>query len=420
MTWFTLNAFATLGLSASLLGMSAIRLPNSSTIPNDQNIAPKQVYKVIGAKGFDAASTIVKSKTGSYILIGRSDSYGSGDMNLNAVMVSENGDVIWNKNYGADESEEGFCGLETSNGDFLFAGYSDSYGAGPDMKEMYIVYTDKSGSKVWEKTFGSKETIAEAASVVEAPDGGFIVVGTSSPISGAKSDIMVVKVDAKGNKVWDKKIGNATAEQAHQVIALKDGGFAIIGSIEVISSGDKGKWDMFLVKIDKDGNKTFEKNFGGGDNEMGNSVCETPEGDFILGGYTYTYAEGSHDAWIMKIDKNGGKKWDKVIGGLSTDEIFDLKMTPNGDVVAAGYTDIYEADEYGENKSPLGQNILIVKISSKGDMVFDKRIGGNKSQVAKGIALTKDGGFIIGGYTDELADDKSVEMLVVKVDASGN
>ena len=389
---------------------------NGSTSPiRTSKKAQLAFYKMIGGNGFDAANFLIETRDGNYILGGRSNSYSNGNMNMNVVKVSPSGNVIWNRNYGEQESEEAYDGIACEDGGYIFVGYSDSFGAGSDMKDMWVVKTDAEGTKTWAKTYGTKTSIDEAHSIVASEDGGYLILGSTLSLANGKKSISLLKIDASGNKIWQKDFGGEKSTEANQLIKT-DTGYAIIGSTE---AKGHGKWDIWLIAIDKEGNKTWDKTYGGADNEMANSIKIMPDGSFILVGYTYTFAEGSLDAWIIKTDKTGKKLWDKAIGGLSTDEAFGIAFNDKNEIIVAGYTDIYEPDEYFNNISPLENNILLVKFDAEGEEVWQRSIGGNKSQSAKGIIATADGGFLLGGYTNESDEEKSTDMLFLKVNDKG-
>lgn len=388
----------------------------SSTNPTSTSKKTKLAfYKTIGGRGFDAANFLIETLDGNYILGGRSNSYSNGNMNMNVVKISASGTVIWNKNYGKQESEEAYDGISCPDGGYIFVGYSDSFGAGSDIKDVWIVKTDGQGAESWAKTYGTKESIDEAHSIVASDDGGYLILGSTLSLANGKKSILLIKIDASGKELWQKNFGGDKSTEANQLIKT-DTGYAIIGSTE---AKGHGKWDIWLIATDKEGNKTWDKTYGGGDNEMANSIKIMPDGSFVLVGYTYTFAEGSHDAWIIKVDKAGKKLWDKSIGGLSTDEAFGIALNDKNEIVVAGYTDIYEPDEYFNNISPLENNILIVKFDAKGTELWQRSIGGNKSQRAKAILPISDGGFLLGGYTNESAEEKSTDMLILKVNAQG-
>ncbi len=401
-------------LTAALLSGFFFPTNEINSVNKNTIIALKDI-KPIGGKGMEEANTIIKTKDNNFIMLGRSSSYGGGDMNANMIKVDAGGNILWNKNYGAEESEAAFGVIEHSKGGLFLAGYSDSYGAGPDLKNLWLVHTDPNGNKIWEKTYGNNSNIEEADSLVETEDHQVLVVGTSMQISNAQSNIVLHKIGLDGKELWRKEYGGAKSEHASKIIAV-EGGYVIVGHTE---SFGKGKWDIWLLKVDKDGNKLWDKTFGGGDNEMGNSVIADKEGNLYIAGYTYTFAEGSLDAWLIKTDNKGAERWSKNVGDLSTDEFFDLTISEEGDIVAVGYTDIYKGDENGDNISEEGNDVLVVKFDATGKQIWKKNVGGAKAQQGKGVVAFK-GGYAITGNTNQAAEEKSFDMFFLKVDESGN
>lgn len=373
-------------------------------------------YKTIGGKGIETNQGLFKTSDGSYILTGRTDSYSIGDMNMNVIKVDEQGNVVWDKNFGSDESEEAYSGIETSDGMLMVVGYSDSYGGGVGLKDFWVIRLDQSGLLKWQNTYGTRTSIDEARDIIETEDGHFLVVGTTLSLESAKSDILLVKIDKEGREVWRKTYGKEKNDMGNSIIRTNEG-FLIVGQTE---SMGYGRWEAWAVALDKEGEQLWERAYGGPDNEMGNAGALAADGNIIITGYTYSFAEGSHDAWIFEIDAKGRKIWDKSLGGMSTDEFFDVIVTEDNHVVAAGYTDIYVPDEFYQNTSPLGHNVFVAKLDRKGNVRWQKNIGGNHMQVAHGLEEShQKNGYLLSGYTNEALDTRGMDMFVLKVDKNG-
>lgn len=382
-----------------------------------QHLTKAVFYKTIGGKGIETNKALFKTKDGNYVLAGRSDSYSIGDMNMNVIKVDGNGNVVWDKNFGADETEEAHGGIETSDQHLMVVGYSDSYGGGVGMKDFWVIRLDQNGLMKWQKTYGSRTSIDEANDIVETADGGFLVVGSTLSLDNAKSDVLLVKIDKEGNELWRKTYGKEKNDVGNAIIKTKDG-YVLVGNTESLGYG---RWEVWVVALDENGEERWNKTYGGPDNEMGNTIRETADGNLVVAGYTYSFAEGSHDAWIFEITAEGEKVWSRNLGGMSTDEFFDLAITEDNYIVAAGYTDIYVPDEYYQNTSPLGHNIFIAQLDRNGKVRWQNKIGGEQMQVAQGVVAThKKDGFLVSGYTNENLDTKGMDMFVVKVGNDGN
>ena len=377
-------------------------------------------HRVIGGKSYDAAKKVIKLSDGGYLVAGRSASYGMGDTDMLLVKLNAQGETVWQKTFGEDETDEANDLIETKDGNYLVVGHSDSYGYSPDITDMWAIKIDKEGEEIWNQTYGGEDNIDGANAVLETDDG-FILVGTSMPTTDdAASDMFVVRIDKEGEKMWEKKYGESGHEQGVDIITNGDG-FTIIGNTEGVGYEEgfsKGRWDMMTIHISGDGTMEWKNCYGGKNNEMGNTIIATSDGGYLLGGYTYSFAVASLDAWIVKIDKMGKQIWAKNFGGLSTDEAFGLVETSDGNIVMCGYTDVFEANEDYENISKEKLNIFLVKMNSSGDKVWERSIGGEHNQKAFDVIEATDGGLLVVGTTDAKVVS-GVDMLVMKFDAAG-
>jgi hypothetical protein len=382
------------------------------------NIANNTFYKVFEGKNYDGANSAIALADGGIVVAGRSNSHETGDdMNINIIRLDGSGNLTWNNNYGADETEETAQIIPCKDGGFLTVGYSDSYGGGSGMKDVWLLKADKDGKKQWENVFIAKESIDEAMSVVENEDGTFMVAGNTTPINpGNISDVILIKVSSEGKEMWKKEYKEVGNDEATEIIAVKDG-YMIVGSIEV----EKKRWDACVIKIDKDGNKIWTKTYGGNDEDRANAIESTKDGGFVVAGYSYSYAKtGSHDAWVFKIDKEGETQWENTFGGGSSDELFSIIELADGSIVSVGYTDVYSQTSATNmaNTSKDGHDIFLVKVSAKGDDLWTRNIGGLGNQRAYDLKALKDGSIILAGYQED-AVTKNTDILVVKTNRGG-
>jgi hypothetical protein len=185
----------------------------------------------------------------------------------------------------------------------------------------------------------------------------------------------------------------------------------IIGSKEI----PKKRWDMWLMHIDKQGEVLWSQSYGGSDNEMGNALAVMPDGNYVLAGFTYSYAEGSLDAWVVKVNHRGEKVWDRVFGGLSTDEAFDVIITKEKNILMIGYTDVYIADKNYNNTSNNGNDVLAVLLDTHGKELWKETIGGLGTQRAYAV-VEKDEAYFLAGYVDENSDSNT-DHLIIKINS---
>jgi hypothetical protein len=284
--------------------------------------------------------------------------------------------------------------------------------------------------------------------VVSTSDGGYLLVGYSFSVAGADksqnsqggSDYWAVKIDGNGNKVWDKTFGGTGSDQAQSVISTNDGGYLLVGYSSSGAGGDKsqnsrGGLDYWAVKIDGNGNKVWDKTFGGTSHDQAQSVVPTSDGGYLLVGYSRSgvggdksqNSKGSYDYWAVKIDGNGNKVWDKTLGGTSHDYAYSVITTSDGGYLLVGYSfSVAGADKSQANNSN-NEDYWAVKIDGNGNKVWDKTFGATMREYARSAVSTSDGGYLLVGDSGSGAGgDKtqgnqgSNDYWAVKIDANGN
>ncbi|MEO0251418.1 MAG: hypothetical protein ABIM44_04155 [candidate division WOR-3 bacterium] len=102
--------------------------------------------------------------------------------------------------------------------------------------------------------------------------------------------------------VWQRKYGGNGIDIAYSICPAKEGGYLVAGYTESYRAGGR---DVYLLKIDENGNKVWEKTYGGSDWEEAYSICSASGGGYVIAGYTRSYGAGEHDVYLLKIDENG-------------------------------------------------------------------------------------------------------------------
>jgi hypothetical protein len=236
-------------------------------------------------------------------------------------------------------------------------------------------------TKIWDKTFGGNGT-DEQSVVVATSDGGFLLGGRStSNILGDKTengrgsdDFWVVKINANGQKQWDRTFGGTNSDVMNHIVPTSDGGYLLGGRSNSNASGDKtensrGNEDFWIIKVNANGVKQWDKTFGGTGDDIGTAIVSTPDNAFLIGGGSNSNASGEKsensrggaDYWILKMDTNGNKQWDKTIGGSGEDQVYTLLSIPSGGFLIFGFSDSNISGEKSEN-SRGGRDFWTVKV----------------------------------------------------------
>jgi hypothetical protein len=283
----------------------------------------------------------------------------------------------------------------------------------------------------WKKLFGG-DNEDNGVCIVRTADGGYITAGsTLSNSSGdvgvgkGSYDIWVVKTDADGNKVWQKTYGGSSVEQPTAIINTGDGGVLITGYTNSINSGDvgfnQGGDDAWVLKLDANGNLLWQKTYGTTSYDYAQGIISSGDGGYIVAGHTYisTYS----DVWIFKLDANGNLLWQKTFGGSSYDYVPAITSTDDGGFIVAANTLSSNTGNVGANNG--GLDIWVVKFDANGNLLWQKTLGGSKDEWANHIVRSTDGGFVVMGYTESSntgdvgANHGKSDLWVVKLNATG-
>ncbi len=291
--------------------------------------------KTFGGGGDDWANAVQQTSDGGYILAGVTFSFGAGSADAWLIKTDANGNKVWDKAFGGSNIDVAYSVQQTSDGGYILAGWTNSFGVGGN--DDWMIKTDANGNKVWDKTFGGSSSEG-IYSVQQTSDGGYILAGLTTSFGAGYADAWLIKTDANGNKVWDKTFGGSGNDQAFAVQQTSDSGYILVGL--TTSFGDVNG-DVWLIKADANGNKVWDKTFGGSESDSapeGSAVQQTSDGGYILAGNTMSFGAGGCDAWLIKTDANGNKVWDKTFGGSNTDSASAVQQTSDGGYIMVGVT----------------------------------------------------------------------------------
>lgn len=300
-------------------------------------------------------------------------------------------------------SEVGHAVIQTSDGGFMAVGYSDNYGIG--LKDVFAVRLDSDGDTVWTKLYGTSNGDDMARSVVQTADGGFAIAAETKSTSGAGGiDAVLFKIDANGALVWSKAFGGNKDDLGHSVIEMSDESLIMAG--QALSYSANSYDEIFLVKVDKNGNLLWSKTLSGGSGEVARSIAKTSDGGFIISGDENSFNYGVS---MVKFNASGDTSWCHTYrAGFSAYEGFGVNQTNDGGYVMA-------ANTYGGSIG--GKDMIALKVTATGSISWVREIGSINTELATDIIQTNDGGYVISGTA--MPGGSYYDMVLAKLNSSG-
>ncbi|TES93442.1 MAG: T9SS type A sorting domain-containing protein [Candidatus Cloacimonadota bacterium] len=358
--------------------------------------------RTYGGTEWDGGYSVQQTSDGGYIIAGYTMSFSIGFRDAWLLKTDANGDTIWTKTYGWGLTAEASSVQQTSDGGYIFAGYIESGGLGID---VWLIKTDANGDTMWTRTYD--ETVEDVAySVQQTTDSGYIITGC---IGFNSPDIYIIKTDINGDTLWTRIYGGGFIDtidaEGNEVQQTSDGGYIIVGHKEIYNSGNR---DLYLIKIDANGDSLWSKTYGGNGWDEGFSVQQTSDKGYIITGVTSPFVSGG-DVYLVKTDSLGDTVWTRTYGGDSLEVGFSVQLTNDGGYVIVGGT-----SSFGSNWC----NVYLVKTNSSGDTLWTRNYGIHEINYGNSIQQTSEGGYIIVGVTDSAEVDLDVYLL--KIDSEGN
>jgi len=258
-------------------------------------------FRHFGGTQDDQSWSIQQTSDGGYIVAGYTESYTHGGRDFAIYKLNSSGNKAWFRHYGGTSLEEAYSIQQTTDGGYIVTGgtFSYTYGAG----DFAIYKLDSSGNKVWFKHYGGANTDI-GQSIQQTSDGGYIVAGNTQSYGSGNPNFGIYKLDSNGNKVWFKLYGGTSPDNPYSVQQTTDGGYTVAGHTESFSYGNR---DFAIYKLNSSGNKVWFRHYGGTQRDEGWSIRQTSDGGYVVAGYTNSYTHGGYDFAIYKLNSDGNK-----------------------------------------------------------------------------------------------------------------
>lgn len=310
-------------------------------------------------------------------------------------------EVIWSSMFGGPGIQKGFECVFCSDGGYAITGTD---GLAFERKTL-LIKTNSAGEEEWIKEISLAQYVStECKTILQTVDNGYILGGFTQD-NPPQSDALLLRTDNLGNLLWFRTYDVDEDDWFRHVSATSDGGYIIAGASGIYLVGGL---DVFLVKTDSEGITEWRLVYGGSLNDSAFGVIQTADGGYAVAGGTESYGAGWVDGWLIKVDANGSVEWDQTFGGTDFDRFLDLVQTPDGGFLICGYS-----FSYG-----FGNQMWLVKTDSSGELEWHQTYGLDGAESASSILLLPDGGCVLAGNSTSFGDEP--DIWLVKTDSLGN
>jgi hypothetical protein len=351
-----------------------------------------QWNKTYGGSKDDKGQSIAQTNDGGYVLTGYAmsdDGDGSNNEGFHdnwILKLDASGNIEWEQSFGFSGHDHSYDIIQTEDGGFFFIGFLDITSARADgytekgnyltrhgVGEFWGTKIDAQGGIAWRKYFGGTNN-DRAHAVVQANDRGFVMTGFSESadfdVSETRGsyDFWVVKLTATGEFVWERSFGGSGIEISYDIAKTTDNAYVVTGntfSNDIDVSKNNGESDVWLIKIDDNGDLIWKKTYGGTKFDAAQGLTTSLDGGFIIVGnskssdFDTSANSGENDLWVIKTDANGALIWQQTFGGADLDYGFDVLENEDKSVVVVGES---ASSDFPDLQNKGMSDLIVIKI----------------------------------------------------------
>ncbi|MFC0603587.1 hypothetical protein ACFFGA_03410 [Winogradskyella pulchriflava] len=352
------------------------------------------------------------------------------------------------KTFGGEKNDSGQSIVATLDGGYAILGFTQSNDGDITDKQdesfdYWLLKFNALDELQWQKTYGGSAD-DRGSSIIQTLDGGYAILGYSFSDDGdvfnnaGLQDFWLAKLNTNGNILWQKSFGYQGADSGISVIQTNDQGYLITGILDVTASGGEGNssrtanrhagGNYWAIKLNPSGELMWSRYFGGNFTDTPNGIVETEDNGFIIVGSSdsddtdISANIGTYDFWVIRISTTGDLVWEKSFGGSQIDEARAIVKTEDGNYLIAGDT---RSNDINVTSNKGAADLWLIKITPNGNLLWEKTIGGTNFDVSRAMVKSQNSGFILSGSSrsNDIDVDENKgqnDAWILKVDTSGN
>lgn len=303
--------------------------------------------RTFGGDSVDSGHALVATTDGGAVVVGSTNSFGTGKSDVYVIRLNANGDTLWSKTYGTLNDDFGYDIAPTNDSGYIITGYSCRNLC--NVEYIYLIRADINGDTLWTKTC-VKNAIGHSA--IQTNDGGFIIAGFAITFN-SQNHMYVVKTNENGDSLWSNVYQLSEQDGASQIVQTHDGGYIISGYSGEMFSDEF----VYVVKTDSNGIANWSRVYGGNGISQGFSVYETSNHGYLFTGRTTAFGAGDFDVYLIKTTENGDTVWTKTYGGIENDAGLKVIEASDGGYIIVGSTESFGAGD---------RDVYLIKTDSNG------------------------------------------------------
>jgi len=361
--------------------------------------------RTYGGSHNDYGHCVKQTSDGGFIITGSTFSYGAGHFDVYLIKTDSSGDTAWTRTYGGSGQDHGYCVIQTTDGGYIITGHTDSYGSG--MRDIYVIKTDYNGEVIWTRTYGGSEN-DESYCIIQTTDEGYAIIGNTSFFGLSYVDIFLLKIDPNGDTSWTKCYDLSSSDRGYSISQVSDCGYIIVGEAKTFPADYTY---VYLLRTNYLGDTLWTKLYGSSSNwDSGRSIASTFDSGYIIAGRTASFGAGGSDFWIIKTDSLGDSLWTKTFGDTEVDAAYSILQTPDSGYIAVGhYRDVAVDSTSG---------MYLIKLDNSGDTLWTRSYGGSAYDCGYSVDQTTDGGYVVTGRTSSFGAGLD-DIYLIKTDSLG-
>ncbi len=292
---------------------------------------PAAFSHLFGGPGTEVGNTVRQLADGGYVVVGYTSSFGAGQEDAWLLRTDAAGDTLWTRTFGGPGRDWGWDVRATRDGGYIIVGFTNSFGAGGD--DVWVIRTDGEGNALWTRTYGGADDEL-AWAFHETSEGGYVIAAQTESFGAGERDLYLIRIDASGDTVWTRTLGGHGIDRVFATEPTSDGGSVFAG---ITSNGAAGPLDATLVRVDSAGEVVWAHSYGGEGSDIGHGVALAPDGGFLLVGYTDSFGAGANDIYLVRTDGSGAALWTRTVGDAGDDRAMMGTPMTGGGYAIAGY-----------------------------------------------------------------------------------